>query len=514
MLQPKLSNLSVELEINLYNKVTESYPPYPMTATQPAISKAFWANAIAHPAKEFAPTSLSVISGHIPPGLRGTLYRNGPGRLERGGIRVGHWFDGDGAILAVRFSDDGAVGSYRYVETAEYLAEAEAGEYLYANYGMTAPGPLWNSWFKPFKNSANTSVFALSDRLLALWEGGKPHALDLKTLRTLEEDSLGSLEGGMTYSAHPKYDAKTDELINFGVTPGLTGTLHLYKSNVKRPSPGHRSGQICQKTAIPLESVSLIHDFALAGRYLVFCIPPVRMNALPALIGLQSFSDALEWKPEKGTKILVIDRETLTLVSQCEVDPWFQWHFANGYEAEDGSIVLDLIRYADFQTNQYLKEVATGNTQTCAKGTLWQIRIDPQTSNVRSAEEMLNRTGEFPIVPPDQVGHDTRYSYLALHRTDVDTTKELLGTIARFDYQTGTLMEADLGHHRYPSEPIYVRDRHNANQAWILTVVFDGNTETSEVWIFDSDRLDDSPVCRLALPTIIPHSFHGTWRSE
>jgi len=40
----------------------------------------------------------------IPEGLRGSLYRNGPARLERGGVRVGHWFDGDGAILAVHFT--------------------------------------------------------------------------------------------------------------------------------------------------------------------------------------------------------------------------------------------------------------------------------------------------------------------------------------------------------------------------------------------------------------------------
>lgn len=485
-----------------------------MTATQPAIAKTSWANAIAHPAKEFAPTPLSVVSGQIPPGLRGTLYRNGPGRLERGGRRVGHWFDGDGAVLAVQFSDGSATGVYRYVETAGYLAEAEAGEFLYANYGMTAPGPLWNGWLKPLKNAANTSVFALSDRLLALWEGGRPHALDLQTLQTLGEDDLGSLAGGMSYSAHPKYDAKTDELFNFGVTPGLNGTLHLYRSHVKQPSSGQRSGQTQQKTTLPLEGVSLIHDFALAGRYLVFCIPPIRMKALPALIGLQSFSDALEWKPEQGTKILVIDRETLTLVSQCEVDSWFQWHFGNGYEAGDGSIVLDLVRYSDFQSNQYLKEVATGHTHTRSQGTLWQIRIDPQTGKVRSAQEMLDRSSEFPIVPPEQVGHRSRYLYLSLHRADVDASQELLGAIARFDYQTGTLMEADLGHDRYPSEPIYVRDLHNPKQAWILTVVFDGNAETSEVWIFDGDRLEEAPVCRLALPTVIPHSFHGTWNSK
>jgi carotenoid cleavage dioxygenase-like enzyme len=45
----------------------------------------------------------------------------------------------------------------------------------------------------------------------------------------------------------------------------------------------------------------------------------------------------------------------------------------------------------------------------------------------------------------------------------------------------------------------------------VLTVIYDGNTETSEVVVFDSDRLNEEPVCRLVLPAVIPHSFHGKW---
>jgi len=78
---------------------------------------------------------------------------------------VGHWFDGDGTILAVNFTDAGATGVYRYVQTDK--EEAAAGQLLYGNYGMTAPGPIWNQWLKPI-NVANTSVLALPDKLLAL----------------------------------------------------------------------------------------------------------------------------------------------------------------------------------------------------------------------------------------------------------------------------------------------------------------------------------------------------------
>ncbi len=47
-----------------------------------------WADCLARPAAEVTTTALHLIEGNIPPGLRGTLYGNGPARLERGGIRV------------------------------------------------------------------------------------------------------------------------------------------------------------------------------------------------------------------------------------------------------------------------------------------------------------------------------------------------------------------------------------------------------------------------------------------
>jgi len=81
-----------------------------------------WAKAVLHTARGFEQTSLSILSGAIPAGLRGSLYRNGAARLERVGQRVGHWFDGDGAILGVHFTDVGATGVYRYIQSAEYQA--------------------------------------------------------------------------------------------------------------------------------------------------------------------------------------------------------------------------------------------------------------------------------------------------------------------------------------------------------------------------------------------------------
>jgi carotenoid cleavage dioxygenase-like enzyme len=465
-----------------------------------------WSKAIAQPAREFSLTPLRIIAGKIPDGLGGSLYRNGPGRLERGGKRVGHWFDGDGAILAVHFGDAGATGVYRYVQTEGYLQESAADAFIFANYGMTAPGNFFQRLTKPVKNAANTSVLALPDKLLALWEGGHPHALDRETLATRGTDNLSALVKGASFSAHPKIDPDTGDIYNFGVIAAPNAKLNLYKSD--------RTGKIIKQSEFQLKGMPLIHDFTIAGQYLVFFVSPVRVNFLPVIAGMSSYSDAMQWKPELGTEILVFDRETLSLVSRGKTDPWFQWHYANGCVEKDGSVVVEFVRYEDFQTNQFLKEVATGQTHTLAKGTLWQIRFDPQTAKVLETAQLSDRGCDFPVVPQHQSGKSWRYTFLSVYPDGVDLSQEILSQIARFDRQSLQLEIANIGQNRYASEPIYVPKPEEIDRGWLLTVVYDGNIDRSEVWILESARLSEEPVCRLELPSVIPPGFHGTWSSK
>lgn len=465
----------------------------------------------------FGPVALPIVAGTLPPGLAGTLYRNGPGRLVRGGQKAGHWFDGDGAVLAVRFEPTGATATYRYVETAAWQAEEAADRWLFPNYGSVAPGPWLGRFGKPFKNAANTSVLALDDRLLALWEGGRPHGLDLTSLATLGEDDLGGeLRAGETFSAHPKRDAASGEIYNFGVLSGARSYLQVFRCD--------RTGKILRRRAIALGALSLIHDFCLAGPYLVFCIPPVRLDLWPALLNFVSLSEALRWRPEVGGQVWVLDRETLETIAQFEVDPWYQWHFGNGWQEPDGMISLSLVAYPDFATNRHLQEVASGQVQTPAEGRLVQIRLDPQRGRLLERQVLVDRHAEFPTHAATHVGLPHRYTYLSLHGRDwpIAPPNELFGAIGRYDSHTGRLTYGDAGAGRYPSEPIFVADpaASDPEDGWVLTVVYDSGGESrseanrSEVWVYRSEELESGPVCRLALPGRVNLSFHGTWQAD
>lgn len=455
---------------------------------------ASWSAAVLNPPSEFPETPLTPIAGTIPPALQGTLYRNGPGRLHRGGQSMGHWFDGDGAILRVHFSQGKAWANYRYVQTPFFQRETEADRLLYDNYGTRGRWPHWGK----IKNSANTSVLPWGDRLWALGEAGLPYALHPRTLETQPLNL--ALNPSDRFSAHPKRDPHSGDIYNFGITIGPKTQLHLYHLNPQ--------GQLQRRSAFTLERPSLIHDFVLTQRYLVFAINPVAIALLPVVLRQKSFSEAMAWNPKWGTTLLVFHREDLSLAARHTVEPWFQWHFANGHDHQ-GDIELQLIRFPDFHTNRNLQEIGQGHPQTPVQGLLWHFRFHLTSGFVRENHGLSDRSSEFPITFPTVHTQPWRYTYLGVHQRPDNNPPDLLNGLARFDHQRDALeifaQEPDC----YPSEVVAVPRSPHRESGWLLTVVFNGRAQRSEVWIYDSDRLQDGPQTRLVLPQVIPPSFHG-----
>ena len=113
------------------------------TASQPGPSynREDWASAFVNVELELDDVPLTAVRGEIPVGLNGTLYRNGPGRLERGGQWVHHPFDGDGMVAALRFEQGQLHLRNRYVRTEGWMAEEAAGRMLYRGvFGTQKPG--------------------------------------------------------------------------------------------------------------------------------------------------------------------------------------------------------------------------------------------------------------------------------------------------------------------------------------------------------------------------------------
>ena len=159
------------------------------------------------------------VEGEIPDAIRGgVLYRAGPALFERGGVEYKHMLDGDGMVLRFAFGESQAQApssppapsssacafTSRFVRTTEFRAEEAAGAVVYrGTFGtMRAGGFAANALDLHQKNLANTNILAWGDRVYALYEAGRPVALDPVTLDAAGEDDLdGKLPPGMFVSA-------------------------------------------------------------------------------------------------------------------------------------------------------------------------------------------------------------------------------------------------------------------------------------------------------------------------
>ena len=173
------------------------------------------------------------IVGKIPVGLVGTLFRNGPGRLFRGGQAYSHAFDGDGMVCRLTMRADGSAHfANAFVRTEGFVAEEAAGKVLRRNtFGTQRRGGALANVGDVFqKNVANTNVIWWGGKLLALWEAGQPYRLDPATLATLDVDLLGgALIPGMPF-------ATPSPVLN-GVLRGLVGTPLCAHPKVAPPHP-------------------------------------------------------------------------------------------------------------------------------------------------------------------------------------------------------------------------------------------------------------------------------------
>lgn len=441
------------------------------------------------------------VEGKLPEDLRGSLMRVGPVTFGVGAERYGHWFDGDGGILAVRFDGSGAQGAARLIDTPSMRAQREAGHIISSGYGTAVP--LWRR-LKPGggparRNAANTSVMAWNGRVFALYEGNVPTELSPEDLRTLGETDLDCIVG--TFSAHPHRVPGRKATYNFGLRYGRVTTLELYEL----PD----GGAARHLGSVPLPGPTMIHDYIATERHLVFFVTPLRLKVFRMLLGIGAYSEALEWRPELGMQVLVVPIDDLANPVRIEAEPLYTWHFANAYEREDGNLVVDYVRYPDFGTNTWLRELAYGEPSTEAQGRLHRATVDLKARTFRT-EERSTLSSEFPRVAPRVQTREHRYVYLGGHSGKA-AQRGLFDAVTKVDMATGREERFGLGEAQYPTEPVFV-PRAGATEeddGYVLTQVYDAPSGLTHVAVLDARHPEAGPLAKAWFEHAFPVTFHG-----
>ncbi|MFN4867842.1 MAG: carotenoid oxygenase family protein [Cyanobium sp.] len=501
-----------------------------------AYDRADWASAFRNVGVELSDVPVAAARGTIPEALVGTLYRNGPGRLERGGQWVHHPFDGDGMITALRFEGGGAVLRNRFVRTEGWQAEEQAGKFVYRGvFGTQKPGGvLANAFDLRLKNIANTHVVRLGDQLLALWEAAEPHTLDPDTLETRGLSRLdGLLRPGEAFSAHPRFDPGhhgEPRMVTFGVKAGPTSTIRLMEfATQDDPAAGVKAGQLLAERRDSFKGFAFLHDFAITPHWAVFLQNAVAFNPLPFVLGQKGAAQCLASKPGQAGAFWLIPRPgagssgpdgALAAPLQVPAPEGFVFHHLNAFEARDGAeLVIDSIVYADFPSIGPGTDFRAVDFDSIPEGQLMRCRIDldlARTDPQRavSQEWLEQRCCEFACVNPARQGLNARYAWMAV--AERERGNDPLQAIEKLDLATGDRLVWSAAPRGFVSEPLMVPDPTASagdpaaeDRGWVLCLVWNGARCASDLVILNAADMGEQAV--LELPLAIPHGLHGSW---
>lgn len=459
------------------------------------------------PVTDEVEATLELVEGAVPEGLRGVLFRNGPGRLEIYGQRYGHLFDGDGHLNRFAFTDRGVVYRNRYVRTREFLAEEAARKILFRNFGTNIPGGFHKNLLRMrFKNAANTSIVMHAGRLHALWEGGVPHRIDPHTLDTIVRDDLGGalrndrsaidrlIAPELPYSAHPRLDPATGELFNFGTVSGLKPGLMLYRLDDR--------GVCTQRERMTLPAKSFLHDFTLTPRFRIFFLTPVAFDMTRTLLGLASPVETLRAAPGPTTILLLPRRGTQA--RSFTARPCFVFHFANAFE--DGPHVI-----IDAQRMDRLPVVPVAmrprsRDEGHPQSPLTRYILDTRTDTVEE-RPLTEHSGELPTINPAYWTRPHRYTWSL---GPLDHPEPCATGLLKVDAETRSAISRDFAPN-LTGEPIFVPRPGSAaeDDGWLLSMCYDAMRHTGELLVLDAKDL--RTVCRLRMPHHSPLGFHGSW---
>jgi len=442
------------------------------------------------------------VLGRLPEGLEGTLYRDGPN--PQFPTDDAHLFTGDGMLHA--FTLQGGRASYRnrWVRSNGWRAERAAGRRLYDAMGRPLD-PEDPALPEVDNGTGNTHVIGHAGRLFALEEAHLPIEIDPATLRTLGTQDFGGRLQGLPFTAHPKVDPATGELLFFGYgarghfTPEISfGTLSA-------------AGQVTHLDQFEAPYPSMVHDFAVTEHHLLFPVLPLSGSMERARRGLPPWA----WEPELGSRVGILPRNApASDIRWFEGEACYVFHFMNAWEERDARghrlIKADVLRFDEAPLFPFADGRPTDPKRAVARLVRWTFDLDAPTRTFLQ-EPLDDLVGEFPRVDDRFAGRACRHGWYACQREGA--TAPGYEGIAHHDAQRGRRALYHVPPGDRLSEPVFVPRAADApeGEGWLLAVVMRAQEGRSDLLVLDAQDLQAGPVATVQLSHRVPGGFHGSW---
>ncbi len=449
------------------------------------------------------------VDGKIPADLNGAFYRVGPDPqypLFPGNIP----FDGEGHVSMFRIKNGHVSYRSRYVKNDRYKAQEKAHRILFPKYrNPTVDDPSVKGLSR---STANTHIIPHRGMLLALKEDSPPAAMNLHTLETLEPNYTfdGQLES-KTFTAHPKVDSETGDLIAFGYEARGFGSDDV---NVFQITP---QGKMVWSAWIKVPYVSMIHDFAVTDKFIVFYVMPLAFDEKQIEAGGIHWS----WYAGQPTYFGVMRRG-----GDGRDLRWFKGpersstHVMGAFS--DGEHV-----YVDVEMSPYnpfpFMPMRDGSRWDPVKGASQITRLSANLSKKSPGDYRMEvlYPGYFGALPRQDDRYNTkpyRYGFLPCPEPDpADKSKRPSACWARFDHQTRKATLFNAGEHTILNEVVFAPKSKTAPEGvgyLIGVAVRTAEGGRGDLIILDAEHPEAGPIATVRLPIRAVPQIHGWWVPE
>ncbi len=237
------------------------------------------------------------VEGEIPSEINGTFYRCGIDRQYPARFQGDALFNEDGFVDMFRFGNGHVDFRSRYVRTERFLAERKARRALFGLYRNRLTNDP--SVKDVSLNTANTNVIFHGGRLMALKEDSPPTEMDPDTLETKGPWRFDGKLDSLTFTAHPKIDGVTGEMIAFGYEAkgDLTDDVALYWID--------KSGRVTREIWFKAPVVGMMHDMAITEDHIVIPIASYSTSRERLEAGKVHWA----WNPKQPIYVAVLPRD-------------------------------------------------------------------------------------------------------------------------------------------------------------------------------------------------------------
>jgi carotenoid cleavage dioxygenase-like enzyme len=461
------------------------------------------------------------VTGAIPRSMQGAFIRVGTEWLYPPRFRDDSIFNADGFVGMFRFKNGIVDFTGRWVRTVRWENDSAAKRQLYGYYRnpfTDDPSIRGETIERPYlRTLANTNVLAHAGKLFAMKEDGPPYELDPKTLATRGPMNFRGKYHSQTFSAHPKMDPVSGEMICYGYeASGLASNdVYLYTVN--------KAGEVTREVRFKTPYVSMIHDIALTQQHIIF---PV-FAFTTSLERLKAGKIHWAWDAHLPTYIGVLPRD-----GDARDLRWFKGptrSIVHTFNARtEGSRVV--VESPVTETNPFPffpADPGNADSPSATRGTnIRRHTFELDSRRDTYSEEILHAGSISGLGRIDDryISLPNRYAYAGFSDPERPFDEARAGNLrgrvtncyGRFDLHTGAVSAYFAGDTHTLNEPVFVPRAPGSPEGdgYLIGVANNLAEMRSELIIADAMNLEAGDVARVILPFRLGAQVHGNWIAE